>query len=342
MTDKPSKNPSSIEAKLRQWGAAKAIDQAQQALEPIPKPQRRPIWFRRNTLAMAASFILLIMGGLMIHQLNKPDSPSITRTATAPSQIRRSEQMIQSPSLDRFENQLTDQQQRMLHLEFTVGQLPTTKQVQALASQLTQTHDQLKTLEKQVQTQQIVAAEQTTQLGRILTSQEQTQTSNAQLAQQVALLKRQVAKQKDQMQSVNALVQTMTQQLASLQKRDSQYVSDLQAMYLASAAPGSVGLASRQTAAREHRMLARLNAFYKQVDDPAMRKLLEQLEVSLTYLELMDVTNPQSAAHLQSMIEKNQVTQSIDRTLDSALGNTTLRTWLLEVRLILAGGQHAS
>lgn len=315
MNNQSSQSNTLMEQRLRKWGAAKAIEQASASLRPMQVTSPPCFWHKRSTWAMAASVILLITGSLVIQQLNSSDDDHDMANQETSLPQAPSSRTIESPIFDSDITDLMNLKQPELKLAFQLGQLPTPEEIQQLSDNLNQTQTQLKTLQSQAQTPSDTS--------------------------QIKQLKHQASRQNEKMESFSLHIQSFIQQLAALPKRDAKQYRFAQKVYLTLAAPNLQGWAARKQAIKTNQILTRLKTLTRDNHDPTLGVLLEQLEVTLTYLELMDTSSTSSQAHLQTMIKQSQLIEQIDQHLSTPTSTTDMRTWLLEVGMTLDGEHDA-
>jgi len=116
--------------------------------------------------------------------------------------------------------------------------------------------------------------------------------------------------------------------------------ADFQRAYLSAAAPGDVGLAARQAAARRSRLVKRCGALRRAVTSEPTRKLFDKLEAVLTRLDLLDPYGPGSVRSFTTMVRGGGLLGEIDTALTSQTMTNDVRAWLFEARAVLMGADR--
>jgi chromosome segregation ATPase len=129
-------------------------------------------------------------------------------------------------------------------------------------------------------------------------------------------------------------------QLAALKTKHEALLGDLQRLYVAAAAGGEVDLAARQAAARRARIAARCAEARAAARTPLSRRLLEQLEVAFTRLDLLDAADAAEASAFASLVRRGALASRIDGLLAAADEAPQVRSLLLEAKLILWGADR--
>jgi hypothetical protein len=129
-------------------------------------------------------------------------------------------------------------------------------------------------------------------------------------------------------------------ELAALKTKHEALLGDLQRLYLAAAAGGEVDLAARQAAARRARLAARCAEVRAAARTPSSRRVLEQLEVAFTRLDLLDAADAAEASAFASLVRGGALASRIDGLLAAADEPPQVRSLLLEAKLILWGADR--
>ena len=132
-----------------------------------------------------------------------------------------------------------------------------------------------------------------------------------------------------------ALIELMT-----LKARSELMLADFQRLYLSVATGGEIGLAARQNAAKHANLLRRCAQIRPSARSAVTGQLLDKLEVVLTRLELLNAYNSQSAGSFTRLVRDSKLLEQIDDVLATGGEEVLVRTWLIEVKLILAGADR--
>ena len=116
--------------------------------------------------------------------------------------------------------------------------------------------------------------------------------------------------------------------------------ADFQRAYLSAAAPGDVGLAARQAAARRSGLVKRCGALRREITSEPTRKLFDKLEAVLTRLDLMDPYEPRAIRSFTTLVRGGGLLGEIDTALTSKTMTTDVRAWLFEARAVLMGADR--
>ena len=128
--------------------------------------------------------------------------------------------------------------------------------------------------------------------------------------------------------------------LQVLEARKQAMWGDFQRAYLSAAAPGDVGLAARQAAARRSGLVRRCGALGREITSEPTRKLFDKLEAVLTRLDLLDPYEPRAVESFTEMVRGGRLLGEIDAALTSKTMTTDVRAWLFEARAVLMGADR--
>jgi len=116
--------------------------------------------------------------------------------------------------------------------------------------------------------------------------------------------------------------------------------ADFQRAYLSAAAPGDVGLAARQAAARRSGMVRRCGALRREITSEPTRRLFDKLEAVLTRLDLLDPYEPRAVDSFTALVRGGRLLGDIDAALTSRTMTDDVRAWLFEARAVLMGADR--
>jgi hypothetical protein len=125
-------------------------------------------------------------------------------------------------------------------------------------------------------------------------------------------------------------------------------LADFQRAYLSAAASaggreysiGRFDLLIRQSAARGAALLKRCTELRPQDQSSPVGLLMDRIEVTLTKLDLLDPANMPEADAFASMLRQSGLLGEIQTTLAEGRTSGEVRTWLMEVRMILEGAEN--
>jgi hypothetical protein len=113
---------------------------------------------------------------------------------------------------------------------------------------------------------------------------------------------------------------------------------DVQRVYLGEG--GGESLRTRQEVARSNKLLQRCAELRKGAEAEAARKLLDRLEAVLLRLDMLEPGELSASASFATLVREGDVIDQIDKALASGTTGTKMRSWLLEVRCVLAGADR--
>lgn len=116
--------------------------------------------------------------------------------------------------------------------------------------------------------------------------------------------------------------------------------ADFQRAYLSAAAPGDVGLAARQAAARRGGLVKRCGALRREITSEPTRKLFDKLEAVLTRLDLLDPYGPGAVKSFTTLVRGGGFLGEIDAALTNKTMTDDVRAWLFEARAVLMGADR--
>jgi chromosome segregation ATPase len=113
---------------------------------------------------------------------------------------------------------------------------------------------------------------------------------------------------------------------------------DVQRVYLGEG--GAESLRTRQEVARSNKLLQRCAELRKGAEAEPARKLLDRLEAVLLRLDMLEPGELSASASFATLVREGDVIEQIDKALASGTTGTKMRSWLLEVRCVLAGADR--
>ncbi len=350
-----------LEPLLRQWGGDEASRTAD--VPPAPAPPGRaggaltPV-LRWAPLA-AAAVLLVAAAWLYVESLRnarlpgpapiieeipivatRPDQEQIDRLKNQAAELRRqlAESETRLAALAKLPEKLKALEElresdRVLHLaevkKLNVGLEATTKARDDLGGKVAAAEQRIAALEKEKQALQPAGDE----LAKV-----KTQLSD--LQKRLAAATEELARSRKEHDAAIAAAKEANRQADRWNTRQQELILAFQQTYLASAAPGSEGLAARKTAARAREVVGRIPEILPDVRSDSTRQLIHRLEVVLIRLELLDTARVGAENTFLKLLAAGDFPKQIDEALQSGGEPQRVRTWLLEAKLILMGAGH--
>ncbi len=342
-----------VESLLRQWGAKQATKQAKwgQALASAQTTSvgREPVPILR--WAPVAAGIVLVIGAAAV-VLHRPAEPRADKAAASAAAqelaVARRQVADVQEKLAAAHRELVGVQKELVALQKRQSELDAT------AAQLRVDRDAFKSQLAQAQTD---AAAQAGKLARAAEDLRQSQAkaqeltgrlrSQQELADKIASLNDELIAVRKERDQTAVDLKAAAVQAAAMRAQQTSFFATLQRRYLSGEGqPSAVeamtqpssDLASRQSAVREHKLIARLAPIRKQAA-PALAAVLDRAEAALTRLDGLDVRDARATAAFARMLIDTQLVRRIDGAL-AANPPQAAAQWLFEARLVLAGAEN--
>lgn len=351
----PQNNPADpLEPLLRRWGRDEALAQA----APPPPPSRQAI--RSHPLpatlgylaAAAAGFALAVAAwGLLGNGRNEPaDLPAVSAESenfASPedrgsgvkvdlavvqrqreqyeAQLAQLREEVQAGSADRLERSRRDRHQAEQAREGLRQARADLKELALANRKLT---EQLQELQVEVERARIRHEKHLADARKgeaVAAELARRRKAHQKDAQTLAALKRQVRSLQDQ------------QARAALASR-----AELRDLYLMLTGASPEGLAGWQQAARERKLLDRCAVVRQAVRDPQAREVVDAVETLLTRLDMLDATDARASSSLAKLVRQTAVLERLENLHQNVWTTDALRTWAMEVALVLDGVSHAA
>jgi hypothetical protein len=312
MSDEDDK-PDKLETMLRSWGAQQAL--------AAPPALERP---RRSWAAMAAAAgVVLAVGaaaffaGTMTRQGQQ--APVVASAPTTPTQP------AEDPQVAALREELSRAQRKVEMLAARVA-----AQEELLTSGLDRTGE-MAAKDQALREALAKSQELARQLAAVEAQRDDLRTKEERLRQTLVSESVEFRRQLD---AATADAASLRGQVELLKGRQVAMMAQFQRAYLSAAGEGLDGLARRQAALRQSRLIERLPAL-RRAAPAAAGALLDRTEAILTRLS-MAPADASSAELIAKMVDRAGVIGGIDELLAGGEGTPELRAWLLEARMILA------
>ncbi len=128
--------------------------------------------------------------------------------------------------------------------------------------------------------------------------------------------------------------------LSRLQAQLAALTEGFQRIYLGAVAAGEQGLAARQQAAEQARILERCAPARTAALQASTTRLLDQVEVVFTSLALLDPHDPRESQAFAALVRKSGLADRIQQALAAAQEPPHVEALLLEAKLILSGADR--
>jgi len=359
MSERPDKPNERLEALLRQWGADEAGEVAKAHLTPVPQPVRvGSVLFRWAPIAAAA--VLFIAAGTMFVISQIDDRPSMmdeaARSVAGPvmpeataadlkadnkalataNAILKGERIGLKEALEEAKGQVAAMgdvhKTELVKLQLELEGSSASFQAAVEGAKKAQLAQQAKAAELV-----IVAGARDKALADLKASGQELVRQKSMiddLTRRETQLKAESAEATRILMAANEKVAT---ELASEKRRTGRLRVEFARLYLAVGAPGEVGLAARKTTAARMRLAERGAALRRKCNDDEIKDLLDRVDVALTRLAMIDVSDPASSQRFTALVTKAALESRIERTLAMDPKQPGLRGWLRETRMILVG-----
>ncbi|MHC4716795.1 MAG: hypothetical protein ACYS5V_07490 [Planctomycetota bacterium] len=364
MNDTPSEPDEKLEDMLRRWGADQAAREAQWSARPVPVAAASGGWLRTVAVAAVTGVVAILATLYAGEKLHDRRVAAATRQAqkridelageldTARGEIE-SVRGTRDEALATLEGKLANEkiersaEVAALNAALKEARGDAAKEVSRLTEQTRQLDQQLKAEQARL----AAASGELADVSRRL----QTVTDSLSTNQQaLAALKAEAAKSADQISDMrkhlNAagselmLVNEKYEKEAAARIRAEQEVARLQGELARVGSGGGPepGPAQGPAALSESalpwsgRKQVRVGRLRPAVSDAPAGQLMDRLEVLLTRLELLDVGDPRAVRAFVTLLRSAKVSAEIDSILASTQLPTSVRSWLLEARALLA------
>lgn len=321
MSKKNAQENDRLEHLLRKWGADQAASQTKTASGLIPtRYYSRDFSLVRRWAPLAAAAALLVASTAVLY-LSFAES-SRGRLVAESTNGGKVAQLLERQK--QLEVQLA-QQRRIFEAEKAELVNETKTQIDALSQTIAEGQDRLEAAlsligekERELVDRKVELTEARKQLEG-LSRQFETEAAKLRRANKAA-----VGAQRDlenELEAIRAQVASISMAFNSL--------------YLATTVAEGRGFPKRQLLARQNRIIERGGELRKNVRSESTRMLFDTLEVLLTRLDLLDPQNTDEVASFAALLNSIDLVRRIDVILTSGVKNPSVRTWLIETRLIL-------
>jgi len=381
MSEQPRSPNRRLEGMLRQWGAEEAARQQgpSRPLRTAGRTGRA-VWTVMRWSAVAAtvlilsSVVVMVLGPWLSHIGRRP--AVATTGPTRPGQIRDLQDQLAAarsalaeaktqlartqPGLDGAAAQLSSVRKELevakslLALEISKQRLAEAKSAD-LDKQLA---DQAKAIEEAKQ--QVVAAgealkqkdallkglkddlDRRKQFDELVSSElKKFRTRHSDILARLTVANSELSRLSKMHEQALAGRREVENDLAKMKAEHARILANVQRLYLSAAAAEEQGWAARRLAARQNRLLARCASLRPTVRGASPGRLVDRLEALLTRLELLDTDNPGAVRSFAAQAGAANWAGQIDGVLSAGTQPPAVQAWLLEARLLLAGGRGA-
>ena len=355
----PGDQQAQIEDALRTWGADEAA-----ASPGVPEFDAAALSTKRRTMrfarqwgpSIAAAAMLLVSVWLYFSAPSGQDRPASTRENLTPEQTRQLEVMLKAER-QRFDKHLADVKTELGRAVARADAAErllaeTANYPQKLEAELRKAHqaERERLLAEAERKMQLLRLELAS-LGPRLRESEQSLEAVRDLAERLEKDLNLTRAEREQLESRLAAMQRQFDEAQVAERRalaaaaqsrraDEQFLQEVQQAYLSAGAPGRSGLVARQSAARQARLLERADDVTRQVGSVPTRRLMDTLELLLTRLDLLEAGREADRQAFKELLEQTQALARIDEALHTPTEPARVRTWLLEVKLVLMGTQE--
>lgn len=314
-----------MEALLRLWGAEQAAQQ--QDLPPAPpvlKPVRLDLRYALLCAGCVAAGAIVAIGAMLLARRNQkssaPAGPAITMPSSAAPAAKTAKDRRAAPE----RTFVTPESGK------TISDFRTMKT--RLAEMRIQRDGAL-----------ALAAESDRQRKRLLEE------------------KQNLRKQLDRSQRVNEAVEQLDRKIHALRKEQEAALTTannlrkklavhgekhrakyrrMRDVYLTAVAPSRHGMEAAQTAARKSRLLQRCAALQTEMQNEAMRNLLDRIEAVLLRMDFLNADDVTGVFRFEDQLRQSDLLPTITASVPRASDNRNLQLFLAEVDLILSGVQR--
>jgi uncharacterized protein YlxW (UPF0749 family) len=355
MNADPNNSNDRVEGMLRRWGADEAA-----RTTPVPAAPGRPVRRKRRPSPVwrwiplaAAALLTLAAAGLFVASLGERSAAerAATEDRAELGRVRTSLDKANATvataatELNASREESRKQADRAVRAEARTAELQTlldgsggslteaTKLVASMQKSLDAKGKQIEDLSASVSSleKEVAAADKA-----LAESRGKTRTDPSRQAAAMEELNR----MRDMHSQALAAERKVRGELQILAARKQAMWADFQRAYLSAAAPGDVGLAARQAAARRSSLVKRCGALQRDVTSEPTRKLFDKLEAVLTRLDLLDPYEPRSVKSFTTVVRGGGLLGEIDASLASRTMTDDVRAWLFETRAILMGADR--
>ncbi len=371
-------NPDRLDEMLREWGARKAIDQADVPARRVATAGGGGSFRRWGPLVAAAVLlaasagIVLFSGGSASQGEDGPDAMgqgsvsevrrlegelkrlrgelADSRTALAKAAERletlpRSEQELRSAIEKEFEAMLVSRKKRWetQQLKPALAKLKTlTDRLDVREAKL----DMLKAELAKAKADPNRLAELEKTLAAALDELTATRLAVGEQRSKILQLRKQGDEHQAQIVSLESTVKTLREHSRALQqikRREARLWDRMAGIYVNALAPRQRGMEAVVTAAGSAGLSSRLASVQRKSDlDEDTRTLLATLEVVVVRLELLDAGDADELAALRAAIRKQRLLERIDEALGDEKGDAGVATLLTETKLLLVELHNAA
>lgn len=338
MTEPQRQDDPPVERLLRQWGARQASRDAQPPAMPQLPPGGRTgrLW---RWLPLAAAALVLVAAGVVFDQARRErEQVGQARDLIAQlDQARQTTATLREVLADLTQQAQEAQDASAAEVEQVIEQWAALNETaRATAEKLAERDGQL------AQANQLLLR-QRDELGQLAKSAQQVQQLEAKLAQ----AQTSAGQTGQELAAIREELARAGQALERSQARQQQTLDELQQAYLAPAqramerggsAPSR--LAVRQRALKDAALADRAEAVAATTANASTRQTVRRVEAILTKLQLVDLGDADDVRDFGRLLAQSGIIKDIDQAL-SGQEPPSVRTWLWEARLVLAGADHA-
>ena len=371
MNDQNDTTRGRVEGLLRQWGGSEAASQAVDGLAapPAPKPRRSRarVLLRWAPVGIVAG-LLLAAGVLFTSGRMEPRHRAQSSRIAKDSALvaPRTQPADLSDELAEALKQATEARRQAAEARDALSEALVQKQaddlqIKEIRGQLTRQGDQFArdraewTLMETKLTSLISRTEQSSidargELQKVRKELADARTAGVKppgdteelkgLKVRLAVAVKELKRQQDTFRSAHVERDKAKEALAVLKARHHATLDQIRRVYLAASAPGKTHLAALQEAMKRRGLLRRCVVLQRKARTNADKKLLGRVEVVLTRLGLLDLSDPTAVSAYVTGLAKSDLIASLDVALGPLASDARTQDWLFETKLILTGVQR--
>ncbi|MDP6545261.1 MAG: hypothetical protein QGH60_14845 [Phycisphaerae bacterium] len=366
MNDQNDTTRDRVEGLLRQWGAGEAANQASAGLSAPPAPKRRRsrggVILRWAPMGVAAALLLAASVLFMGARMEPPHSTQAPRIAGDSALAGPRTQPDLSGELAEARKQAIEARRQAAEARTALSEALVQKQTDDLrikgfkrdVDELTvamRRWDSLdKTYNSTIAKLKKSMLEDQAELEKVRKELADAKSAGVKTPADIEELKglkirlaaavKELKRQQDTFRSANVERDKAKEALAVVKARHHATLDQIRRVYLAAAAPGKAGLAALQEAMKRRGLLQRCVVLQRKARTAADKKLMGRVEVALTRLGLLDLSDPSAVSAYITHLAKSDLLASLDAALGPLATDARTQDWLFETKLILTGVQR--